>query len=201
MDTINKLTEHFTRFPGIGPRQAKRFVYFLLRQPSPYHESLAAIIAELGKEINVCNRCMRYFTPVGASNSCVICSDKKRVQTSLMVLGHDVDLDNIERGKIYEGLYFVLGGIVPILEKNPETKIHINELITRIKSDGLKEIILAMSATTDGENTEKYVCDKINELAKTKKITISHLGRGLSTGSELEYSDSETIKNALNSRK
>ena len=149
----------------------------------------------------MCNRCMRYFTPVGASNSCVICSDKKRVQTSLMVLGHDVDLDNIERGKIYEGLYFVLGGIVPILEKNPETKIHINELITRIKSDGLKEIILAMSATTDGENTEKYVCDKINELAKTKKITISHLGRGLSTGSELEYSDSETIKNALNSRK
>ena len=201
MDTINKLTEHFTRFPGIGPRQAKRFVYFLLRQPSKYHESLATIIAELGKEINVCNRCMRYFTHIGTSNSCVICSDKKRVQTSLMVLGHDVDLDNIERGKIYEGLYFVLGGIVPILEKNPETKIHINELITRIKSDGLKEIILAMSATTDGENTEKYVCDKINELAKTKKITISHLGRGLSTGSELEYSDSETIKNALNSRK
>ncbi|MCH8050308.1 recombination protein RecR [Patescibacteria group bacterium] len=201
MDTINKLTEYFTRFPGIGPRQAKRFVYFLLRQPSPYHKNLATIIAKLGKEINVCNRCMRYFTPVGVSNSCVICGDKKRVQTSLMVLGNDVDLDNVERGKIYDGLYFVLGGIVPILEKNPETKIRINELITRIKSDGLKEIILAMSATTDGENTEKYVCDKINELAKTKKITISHLGRGLSTGSELEYSDSETIKNALNSRK
>ena len=115
MDTINKLTEYFTRFPGIGPRQAKRFVYFLLRQPSPYHESLAAIIAELGKEINVCNRCMRYFTPVGVSSSCVICSDEKRVQTSLMVLGNDVDLDNVERGKIYDGLYFVLGGIVPIL--------------------------------------------------------------------------------------
>lgn len=200
MNTINKLAEYFARFPGIGPRQAKRFVYFLLRQPSKYHQELAAIITELGKDITLCNSCMRHFARIGASTTCTICNDKNRTQTSLMVLGHDVDLDNIERGKIYDGLYFVLGGIIPILEKDPEKRICIKELIQRIKDDSLKEIILGLSATTDGENTEKYVRDQINDLAKTKKIIISHLGRGLSTGSELEYSDSETIKNALRNR-
>ena len=158
------------------------------------------MITELGKEITLCTRCMRYFGQPGSSTTCKICSDKNRIQTSLMVLGHDVDLDNIERGKIYDGLYFVLGGIIPILEKNPETKIRIKELIKRIKKDGLKEIVLGLSATTDGENTDRYVFEQICELAKKKNVTISRLGRGLSTGSELEYSDSETIKNALRNR-
>ena len=117
-----------------------------------------------------------------------------------MVLEKDVDLDNIERGKIYDGLYFVLGGTIPILEKNPEKKIRIKKLLERIENNKIAEIILGLSATTDGENTEKYVHNQITDLAKTRKITVSRLGRGLSTGSELEYSDTETIKNALNNR-
>jgi len=189
------------RFPGIGPRQAKRFVYFLLRQSPSFHKELSTLIKELGKEILLCESCLRFFPKTENLNTCTICSDKNRSRSSLMVLEKDVDLDNIERARIYDGLYFVLGGTVPILEKNPEKKIHIVKLLERIKSDKITEIILALGATTDGENTEKYVQEQISDITKEKKIIVSHLGRGLSTGSELEYSDTETIKNALESRK
>lgn len=118
-----------------------------------------------------------------------------------MVVAQDVDLENMEKSHAYEGYYFVLGGTVPILEKEPEKKIRIRELFKKIEqSPELKEIILAMNLTADGENTEDYLKSSLSELASKKAIKISILGRGLSTGTELEYSDSETLKNALKNR-
>jgi recombination protein RecR len=118
-----------------------------------------------------------------------------------MIISRDVDFENIEKTKIFDGYYFVLGGNIPILEKNPEKKIRQNELLERLQKDlDIKEIILALDCNPDGENTEKYIKDLIESTVKREDIKISHLGRGISTGAELEYLDPETIKNALKNR-
>ncbi len=121
-----------------------------------------------------------------------------------MVVPRDIDLENIERTGAYSGKYFVLGGTVPILEKEPEKRIRQKELLgtvsERIKSVKLKEIILAMNLNPEGENTVDYIKKLLASFTLKPKIRISTLGRGLSTGTELEYSDTETLKNALKNR-
>jgi recombination protein RecR len=204
MDSIRKLTELFREFPGIGPRQAKRFVYFLLTRNNSYLNEISELIKELKKEIRICSSCYRFF-PLGqtATALCQICSNPSRDKSTLMIVSKDVDLETIERSGSYKGLYFVIGGTVPILEKSPETKIRSKELFDTVESkskEGLKEIIMAMNLNPEGENTEEYIIKLLNPLAEFSNIKLSLLGRGLSTGTELEYSDSETIKNALKNR-
>jgi recombination protein RecR len=201
MNKLQRLAEYFGRFPGIGPRQSKRFVYFLLSQPQQFHSELAALIKDLGSGVVECLKCHRYFSvDKGTAKTCSICSNKNRDREVLMIVEKDVDLDNIERGGLYDGEYFVLGGTVSILEKNPKTKLRAEHLFKRVEETNFKELILALSATPDGDSTANYVKDLLIDVIKKKKIKISTLGRGLSTGSELEYSDTETIKNALNNR-
>lgn len=201
MNTIQKLTELFTRFPGIGPRQAGRFVYFLLSSSPSYRSELVRLINTLKDETKVCTSCSRFHS--NSAGVCSICGDKNRDNSLLMLVEKDVDLDNIERAKDYHGHYFVIGGRVPILDKNPSTSIREKELKETIEKrvqEGLKEIILAFSVNPEGENTTQYVQKVLEPLVTKFKLKTSSLGRGLSTGSELEYSDSETIKNALKNR-
>jgi len=197
MNSIEKLSEIFARFPGIGPRQAKRFVYFLLSRNGDYSGELVRAIQNLKKEIIQCRECMKFYTRNShASDACSICSDDTRDSLMLMIVPRDIDLEAVERSGSYKGYYFVLGGVVPILEKEPEKRIRIKELEARIKKDKkIKEIILAMNANLDGENTAEFIKQKIVQ-GKTS-YTISTLGRGLSTGAELEYADPETLKNAF----
>lgn len=204
MDNTQKLIELFKEFPGIGPRQAKRFVYFLLTRQNGYVKELADIISSIHSEVHVCDSCFRFFQK-DASRSilCPICKDVYRDKTSLMLVSHDVDFENVEKTKSYTGYYFVLGGTVPILEKNPERKIRQKELLEIMKkriTDGLKEIIIAESYNPEGENTVTYLRQILSPLVDKNNVKISTLGRGLSTGTELEYSDNETIKNALKNR-
>ncbi len=203
MSAVQKLTELFKDFPGIGPRQAKRFVYFLLTRNKDYLKDLTDAIEELKAETASCSSCFRFFTKEkNGSLVCPICSSANRDSASLMIVSRDVDLENIEKTDTYNGMYFVLGGTVPILEKEPEKRIRIRNLIRKIE-DGkkdIKEIIFALSLNPEGENTEDYVREKIKDVCEKNSIKISVLGRGLSTGLELEYSDSETLRNALKNR-
>ncbi len=204
MDSINKLTETFKEFPGIGPRQAKRFVYYLLSRNGGYLENLSKLVVELKKEIKNCPSCFRFFAnDAEQSTTCPTCRDKKRDSGFLMIVSRDVDLEAVEKSHSYSGFYFILGGSVPILEKEPEKKIRTKELMTVVEkraTEGLKEIIVATSVNPEGENTAEYVAKILTPLLKKFNIKLSGLGRGLSTGTELEYSDSETIKNALKNR-
>lgn len=201
MDAINRLIHFFSEFPGIGPRQAKRFVYFLLTRDQSYLGELSSLIQEIKKNIRSCASCMRFFTVTNNSPLCSICSDNSRDTSLLMLVSRDVDLETIERSRSYNGYYFVLGGTVPILEKNPAERIRQRELLQRIESKKgiLKEIILSMNATSEGENTADYLKKILTPLVGGQVI-ITILGRGLSTGTELEYSDSDTIVNALKNR-
>ena len=195
MNSIDKLSEIFARFPGIGPRQAKRFVYFLLSRNSDYTGDLVKAVQNLKKEIIQCGKCMRYYAKNGyESKICSICADDSRDSSMLMIVPRDIDLEAVERSGSYNGHYFILGGVVPILEKEPEKRIRIKELQTRIGEDkNIKEIILAMNANLDGENTAEFIKQKYQE----SSLIFSTLGRGLSTGAELEYADPETLKNAF----
>ncbi len=204
MDSTDKLIELFKQFPGIGPRQAKRFVYFLLTRPSGYTVELSKLISEIKTNVVCCDECFRFFAKNGhPSDTCPTCLDKNRDGKLLMIVSHDVDFENVERTGSFNGHYFILGGAVPILEKNPEKKIRQKELLKTVEKkikNGLQEIIIALNYNPEGENTLTYVSQILQPLSEKHKIKISTLGRGLSTGTELEYSDSDTIKNALKNR-
>lgn len=199
MDNISKLIEIFGQFPGIGPRQAKRFAYFLFTKDQFYLDKFSSIIKNIRNEIFVCNKCCRFFLAKNKDNNlCQTCLEQ-RDEELLMIVSRDVDFENIEKAKIFNGYYFILGGSIPILEKKPESKIRQKELLERIKDNKIKEIIIALDYNPEGEHTEYYIKNIIKENIG-ENIKISHLGRGLSTGTELEYSDPETIKNALKNR-
>ncbi len=200
MNSIDKLAELFKSFPGIGPRQARRFVYYLLSRNGGYSEELTRAIQNLKKEIIQCDRCQRYFVHPEQSRrvgTCRICSDETRDNSLLMVVPRDVDLEAVEKSDSYTGYYFVLGGAIPLLDKEPEKRIRLRELEARIKGDtNIKEVILAMNVNLDGEHTGEFIKEKFKSLP----LTFSALGRGLSTGAELEYADPETLKSALKNR-
>jgi len=202
MSSIDNLAQHFMRFPGIGTRQAKRFVYFLLAQDPYFVDMLAHEIAALKKNITQCTACFRFYPRVGTSTLCNVCVDDADSST-LMVVEKDTDFESVRRSGSYAGRYFILGGAIPVLEKDPASKIRIGELLERIEgaaADGLTEIILALSANPEGDFTRDYVTKALTPLTSQLGIIITTLGRGLSTGTELEYSDGDTLRHALKNR-
>ncbi len=203
MNAIEKLTEMFRKFPGIGPRQAKRFVYFLLSSNPEYLEELSGSISKVKSIVNECENCSRFFVIKNniTKKRCEVCEDLDRDKTLLMVVTRDTDFDAIEKSNTYNGLYFILGGNVPILDKEGDKKIRSQKLLEKIKKEkDIKEIILALSATPEGNHTSEFIISLISEICKNKNIKISFLGRGISTGAEIEYIDEDTIKNALRNR-
>lgn len=201
--SIEQLIESFRKFPGIGPRQARRFVYFLLRQPKSSLANLARQIEMAKDSINQCELCFRYFQFHNNKETiCNTCADLNRDKSSLLILEKDIDFENVRKADSYTGMYFILGGLVSFTDKEPEKRIHINELIKRVEKSGgeIKEIILALSANTEGDHTAEYVKKALSPLAEKNNIKVSTLGRGLSTGVELEYSDIDTFENALKNR-
>jgi len=200
MNIIDELTEVFKEFPGIGPRQARRFVYHLLRKNDFYTNKLVQLIPELRKQTKTCDKCFRYFSSNGTT--CEICANKNRDSKILMVVSRDSDLENIERTNTFNGNYFVLGGLLPVLEKDSKKFLRLDELKNIIlQNKELEEVVLAFPVNPEGDNTMQFLKKEIAGISdKGKGIRVSTLGRGLSTGLELEYSDTETIKNALKNR-
>ncbi len=198
MDTIERLTSLFQKFPGIGPRQAQRFVQFLLRSSPSLRRELIEAVQSLGGSVKQCAQCMRFSSSSG--KTCSMCSNPERNPKLLAVVAVDADIAALERGGAYRGFYFVLGGTVSLASEktnNLRIKQLIDSLPARIQK-GLEEVILAFPANPEGDATAVQVREKLQGLASLK---ITSLGRGLSTGSELEYADPETIKSALESRR
>lgn len=202
MSSIDNLASIFMKFPGIGTRQAKRFVYFLLAQDPHFADTLAHEISLLKKNIAQCSGCFRFFPRTGASALCDVCGSESDPSV-LLIVEKDSDFENVRRSGGYAGKYFILGGAIPILERDPASRIRIRELLGRIKqgaNEGLHEIILALSANPEGDFTREYVIRTLEPLTKQLGISVTTLGRGLSTGTELEYSDADTLKHALKNR-
>lgn len=218
MNSIEKLTQIFSQFPGIGPRQARRFVYYLLTRANGTLNDLAENIKDLKNDVVMCEDCYRFFELQHKNKNyndghckCKICADENRDHSTVMLVQRDIDLESVEKNDGFNGVYFVLGGSVPILEKEPEKKIRLVELKKFIEhrisptsqeasrgQNNLKEIILGVNWNPEGENTGDFVERFLRPMIG--KVKISHLGKGLSMGTELEYTDPETLKNALKNR-
>ena len=201
MDPLERLTSLFERFPGIGPRQAGRFVQFLLRSSPAIRRELVDALGAIGSGVHQCPDCMRFHA--GSKKVCGICGNPQRDSHTLAIVASDTDLSALERSGTFRGLYFVLGGTVSLASEkgdNLRTSTLIASLSKRTEA-GLQEIILAFPANPEGDATLIFVSEHLTPIAEVSDITITSLGRGLSTGSELEYADPETIKSAFDNRR
>ncbi|MDB5244726.1 MAG: recombinase RecR [Parcubacteria group bacterium] len=197
MDHIEELARALAKLPGIGPRQGKRFVYYLLAAPGAERLKLAELITALGREVRQCPECLRFFT--GRALVCNYCSDSRRDDSQLMLVEKDQDLAALERAGTYKGHYFVLGGVLTLSGKGAIREKELVRALEKKVAKGLTEVVLALSATSEGEHTADHIRTIL--LPYRDRIKISTLGRGLATGSELEYSDAETLRAALTNRK
>lgn len=199
MSSIDTLTALFRDFPGIGPRQAKRFVYFLLSRDQSYLNTLAEQLTSIKREVKTCKECYRLFNGTTAA-VCNICADKNRDPGVLLVVEKDTDLEAIEKSGAYRGRYFVFGGLIPLVDKHSHRQVRIRELVVTVERTKPKEIIFGFSVNADGENTVIAINQALLPLRERIAFRSTTFGRGLSTGSEVEYADGDTLKSALRNR-
>jgi len=199
MDHIDELATALARLPGIGPRQGKRFVYYLLAAPAAERTRLAELVASLGKNVRQCPECLRFYNSSSSALVCNYCADARRDDSQLLIVEKDQDLAAIERAGTYKGRYFVLGGVLTLSGKGAIREKELLRTIEKRLQANLAEVVLALGATSEGEHT----ADRVRELLAPFRdhLKVSVLGRGLATGSELEYSDAETLRAALTNRK
>ncbi len=201
MDPLERLTSLFERFPGIGPRQAGRFVQFLLRSSPAIRRELIDALSTLGSGVHQCPECMRFHA--GHQKICGICGNPQRDPKTLAVIATDTDLAALERSGTFRGTYFVIGGTVSLASEkgdNLRTMQLIESIVARVET-GLEEVILAFPANPEGDATLIFIRENLTPIAELSGITVSSLGRGLSTGSELEYADPDTLKSAFANRR
>jgi len=198
--SIQKLIDLFSKFPTIGPRTASRFVFYLLRKPKEEIDELIKSIHFLKERVKICSFCFNSFE--GETALCPICLNPSRDRTLLCIVANETDLLSIEKTKKYRGLYFILGRMVSRLKKADIEKLRIKELEERIKSHPeIKEIIIALNSTTEGEATALYLERLLKPFGAAQGKKITRLGRGLPVGGELEYADEETLSSALEGRR
>lgn len=188
--SFQKLIKNFSSLPSIGPKHAERLVLFLFKKNSDDIKEFAENLLEI-KNLRFCKKCHN----ISEGEQCQICSDKKRDRSMVCVVEDAMDVISIERTRVYQGVYHVLGGVMTATEKDSSLKIP--ELLDRIQKENIKEVILATNPTTEGDTTALYLKRKISPLG----VKISRLGRGLSTGADLEYADELTLSEALTNRK
>ena len=207
-EPIKKLISLFEKFPGIGPRQAARFAFFLLKEKNPFIGELSAALQEAEERIGICDTCFRMMErDNGAVRFCTICADPRRETHIVAVVEKESDMRNLESTGAYRGLYHVLGGVISPLDPDSPKTIRLRELYDRVEArlaaaQTQYEVILATNPTTEGDTTSRYIERILAPLQSTHPhLIISRLGRGLSLGSELEYVDEITLKNALTNRR
>lgn len=190
--SIQNLINHFSKLPSVGPKTAERYVFYLLKAHPEELQKFAQNLAELKEKTTVCQTCFAY----AGKNPCEICADNKRDESTLCVVADTRDMFVIEATRQYNGLYHILGGqLNAIFGINPE-HLNINPLLTRIKTNSIKEIILALNPNLEGETTAMYLI----KVLKPFNLKITRLAKGLPTGSNLEYADEMTLVSALKFR-
>ena len=188
---IEKLVKLISKFPGLGPKSAKRIVLKLINNREELIKPLANTLAQVYKNIVRCNICGN----IKSSNLDCICSKKKSDQ--ICVVENIADMWVIESTGIYKGHYHILGGTLPSFEnKNSGNGLLIESLVNRVKKNSIKEVILATSASIEGETTSHYISDSL----KDTKVKITRLAKGVPVGGEIEFLDDGTLYSAFKNR-
>lgn len=188
---VQKLIEKFTTLPSVGPKTAERYVFYLLRQPVSKLQDFISAMTDLPNKITLCEQC----GVIAEVSPCPVCQDDNRKNGLLCLVENSQDLLAIEATKQYAGRYFILGGLINTIDDIKPSDLNIEKLLKKIREENIKELILALNFTLEGETTALYL-NKI--LKNTLKIT--RLARGLPAGSDLEYADEMTLSSALKYR-
>ena len=192
MSDLDRLIQLLAKLPGLGPRSARRAALFLLKRRETLMEPLAAALAETAKRIRPCSICGNLDTV----DPCSICRDPRRDASLICVVEEVADLWAIERSGAYRGRYHVLGGTLSALDGVGPGELHIDKLVRRVGESGTREVILAMSATVEGQTTAHYIMDRLAQSG----AQLSRLAHGVPVGGELDYLDEGTLSAALAAR-
>lgn len=189
---VQALIDELSRLPGIGPKSASRLTYFLLRQPPEQSKSLADALVEMKEHTRFCSICFN----MTEADPCPLCQDEQREATSICVVEEPLDVIAIERTRAFKGRYHVLHGAISPVEGIGPDDLRIKELLSRLQSRKINEVILATNPSYEGEATSMYLQKQIAPLG----IKVTRLARGLPIGGDLEYADETTLARALEGR-
>lgn len=192
-DDIQALIALMARLPGLGPRSARRIVLHLIRRRSGAMVQLAEVMAKVSETSRECLGCGN----ITDADLCPICTDPRRANGELCVVEDVADLWAMERGRAFRGRYHVLGGTLSALDEVGPDDLRIPALIARVADEGVREVILALDATIEGQTTAHYIAEALAPLG----ISVTGLAQGVPVGGELDYLDDGTISAALRARR
>ena len=190
--SVENLVAQLSRFPGIGQRTAQRLAFHVLQRPAEEAIALAAALTEVKERVRFCRECGN----LTEEETCAICVDPRRDQTTICVVEQPVDVISLERTHEFRGLYHVLGGALSPIDGVDPSDLRIDELIHRVDANGVTEVVLATNPTMTGEATAAYLADRLRE-----KVRVTRLASGLPVGGDLEYADEVTLGRALTGRR
>ncbi len=189
---VQNLIEAFERLPGIGPKTAQRLTYYLLHAPKEEAQALAKSALEMKEKTILCSICFN----IGEKDPCQICDDPGRDQSIIVIVEDPLDVVALDKST-YKGLYHVLHGVIAPMDNIGPDELHIKELLPRLKSGKVNEVILATNPTMEGEATAMYIQRLISSLG----VKITRIARGLPVGGDLEYADETTLSRAIEGRR
>lgn len=198
--SVEKVINEFSKLPGVGPKSAARMTYHYLRSPNKEASKLGQALLDMDINTMFCTMCFN----VSDKEICDICGSEKRDKYKICIVEEPLDVVAFENSAIYEGLYFVLGGVISPAEGIGAEELRFKELEKRIKEllkEGLLEVIVATNPSLEGEATASYILDLFDIQLKGGKMKVTRLAMGLPTGADLEYADRLTLKRALEGRR
>jgi len=193
MNEIEQLTQLLAKLPGLGPRSARRAVLYLMKRRESVLAPLAQALADAATAVCTCRECGNLDT----ADPCAICTDPRRDRTRLCVVEEVADLWAIERSGAFSGRYHVLGGNLSALDGIGPEELRIEPMVARIESERVGEVILALSATVEGQTTAHYLADRL----AASGVAVTRLAQGVPMGGELDYLDEGTLAAALAARR
>ena len=189
---VENLVAQLTRLPGVGSRTAHRLAFHLLRVTKDEALALAASIEEVKERVRFCSECGN----LTEEERCGICRDERRDRALVCVVEQPADLVSLERTHEYRGLYHVLGGALSPIDGVEPAHLRIDELLSRVERNGIKEVVLATNPNMTGEATAAYLADRLRG-----RVRVTRLASGLPVGGDLEYADEVTLGRALTGRR
>lgn len=198
--SVEKLIESFEKLPGIGPKTASRLTFYLLHVPQMQLDQFSQAVQNLKIHTVYCSVCFN----VGEQDPCIFCSDTIRDKTVVCVVEQPIDILSVERTGKFKGVYHVLHGAINPLDNIGPDEIRIAQLLQRIKTGNIKEVILATNPNMEGEATAMYIKREISNLPDGRQVSnlkITRLAHGLPVGGDLEYADELTLSSAFANRK
>jgi recombination protein RecR len=190
---VSRLIDEFSRLPGIGPKTASRLTFYLLRAPDEQALTLAAALQSLKEQVVYCERCYN----IADQSPCSICASPERDHSTVCVVEEPLDVMALERTHEYKGVYHVLHGAISPVEGIGPSDLRIDELMNRLRHDGIKEVILATNPNLEGEATAMY----LDRMIKPLGVRVTRPAYGLPVGGDLEYADEVTLVRALEGRR